>query len=152
MFRNKFFDFITRYFDAFESLFIILLSVSLLLLVNVIHYSQYYVYASLGLLALLYWLMAMRPFEKKVAGIRIVIRRVVYVAYLLSSLSILASLKFDYEVKPVPMITASLVFLAVSAVLLLVKKYKMKESQKTGAHLVRSSVFAVILVWLLLMF
>ena len=152
MSRTKFFDNITKYFDFFETLFILALSVSLLLLTKTVAYSQYAVYASLGCLTLLYWLMAIRPFEKKVAGIRIAIRRIVFVAYLLSCLAILASLKFDYEVNPKPLITASLAFLGVAAVLLLVKKYKMKEPEKITANLLRCVIFAVILVWLLFMF
>jgi len=152
MLGKKFSDFLTKYFDAFESLFIIFLSVSLLLLVNTVKYSQYCVYFSLIALSLLYYLMAVRPFEKKVAGIRIVIRRVVYIAYLLSCLSILSSLRFDYSVDPEPLIIASIVFLGISVVLLLIKRFKMQEPKKTLAHIFRCIIFAVILVWLRLMF
>ena len=152
MSRTNFFEFITKYFDFFETLFILVLSVSLLLLTKTVAYSQYAVYASLGCLTLLYWLMAIRPFDKKVAGIRIAIRRIVFVAYLMSCLAILASLRFDYEVEPNPLIITSLVFLALAVVLLLVKKYKMKEPEKITANILRCGIFSVILGWLLFMF
>ncbi|MBQ5452338.1 MAG: hypothetical protein IIU03_06880 [Bacteroidales bacterium] len=148
MFRNKLFNFLTKYFDALESLFIVFLAVSLFLMVKEVRYSYYCVYAGLGLLAFLYWLMAIRPFEKQVAGIRIAIRRVVYVAYLLGCLSMLAVLRFDYEVDPVPLVIATLVFLALAVILLLIKKYKMKEPKKVTANIIRCIIFAVILIWL----
>lgn len=152
MFRNKFFDFFAKYFDAFETLFIVCLTVSLYLLYQVTPYSQYGVYASLGLLAFLYWVMGIRPFTEKVAGIRIAIRRIVYIAYLLSSLSFLASLRFDNEVDPLPLIIASLSFLGVAVLLLLIKRFKLGEKTKFVSHIIRCVIFTTILVWLLVMF
>ncbi len=151
MFRTKLFSFVTKYFDALESLFIVVLSVSLVFMIRTTPNSHYFVYASLGCLSLLYWLMGIRPFEKKVAGIRIVTRRIVFIAYLLSCLSIMASLRFDGEVNPMPVIIASLVFLALAVGLLILKKRKLKEQDRITSFIVRSIIFAAVLGWLLYM-
>lgn len=145
-------DWIAKYFEALETIFILGLSVSLFLMYQEIFSALYGAYAFLGLLAVLYMMMSLRPFDTKVAGIRIVIRRVVYISYVLGTLSIMPVLSFDPEVDVKSLVIATLCFLGVSAILLMLKRFKMKEPAGFVSNLLRCLIFAGILSWILIMF
>ena len=144
-------NFVAKYLSFLETLLIVSTTVSMYLLYQVVTNSQYAVWISLGLLAAVYWLMAMRPFETKVAGIRIAIRRLVYLAYTFGALSIMAALSFNDEVNAKPLEIATLAFLGVSVVLLVIKRVKLKEPEKFFEHLIRCFCFAIVITWLLIM-
>lgn len=147
-------EFVAKYFNLLETLVLLIVTTCLVVLTCEVAKAIYGVWISLGLLAFLYFLMMMRRFdsEKKVAGIRIVIRRVVYSSYMLSTLAFLSALTFNADVDSRGLAIASLCFLAVAVVLLLLKRFKMKEKPEFVSNIIRCSVFAIVMVWLLIMY
>jgi len=145
-------DWVGKHFETLETIFIVGLSASLFVMYKEIAQAIYGCYAFLGLLAALYMLMSLRPFETKVAGIRIAIRRVVYISYVLSTLCIMPVLDFDPEVDTKTLVIASLCFLGVAVILLLLKRFKMNEPAGFWSNIVRCLLFSGILTWILMMF
>ncbi len=145
-------DWVGKHFETLETIFILGLSVSLFLMYREIVQAMYACYGFLILLAMLYMLMSLRPFETKVAGIRIAIRKVVYISYVLGTLSIMPVLQFDPEVDAKTLVIAALCFLAVSMVLLMLKRFKMKETAGFASNMIRCLIFTAILLWLLMIF
>lgn len=152
MFRNQLFKWVEEKFDILETIFILLLLASAAILMKEVSYALYGVQASLVLLAVLYFLMSMRPFAEKVAGIRIIIRRVVYISYALGCLTVLSVFQFDGEMDSHKLIIATLSFIGVSVVSLLLLKYKMKANDQIFGLLLRCVIFTVILIWLMMMY
>ena len=150
--KSQLISFVEDKFDILETIFILALLVSAILMMNTISYSLYGIQGSLILLALLYFLMALRPFEGKVAGLRIVVRRVVYISFVLGCLTTMSVFSFDENVDVHKLIIATLVFLAVSFVALLLLRFKMNVKERTMGLFVRCGIFTAVLLWLLLMF
>jgi hypothetical protein len=152
MFRNQLFKWVEEKFDILETIFILLLLASAAILMKEVSYALYGVQASLVLLAVLYFLMSMRPFAEKVAGIRIIIRRVVYISFALGCLTVLSVFQFDGEMDSHKLIIATLSFIGVSVVSLLLLKYKMKANDQIFGLFLRCVIFTLILIWLLTMY
>ena len=150
--KSQLISFVEDKFDLLETIFILALLASAILMMNTISYSLYGIQGSLILLALLYFLMALRPFEGKVAGLRIVVRRVVYISFVLGCLTTMSVFSFDENVDVHKLIIATLVFLAVSFVALLLLRFKMNVKERTMGLFVRCGIFTAVLLWLLLMF
>lgn len=150
--KSQLISFVEDKFDILETIFILALLASAILMMNTISYSLYGIQGSLILLALLYFLMALRPFEGKVAGLRIVVRRVVYISFVLGCLTTMSVFSFDENVDVHKLIIATLVFLAVSFVALLLLRFKMNVKERTMGLFVRCGIFTAVLLWLLLMF
>jgi hypothetical protein len=121
-------------------------------MINTIPYSIKCIQGSLILLALLYFLMALRPFEGKVAGLKIVVRRVVYISFVLGCLTTMSVFSFDEEVDVHKLIIATLVFLGLSFVALLLLRFKMKDKERTIGLFVRCAIFTAVLIWLWMMY
>lgn len=151
---KKISEFVAKYFSMLETLFILALTTCLLMFTFGLTKAIYGVWTSLGLMALLYFLMMLRPFDKdkRVAGIRIAIRRVVYMSYIFSTLTFLSALRFNDDVDSKGLAITSLCFLGVAVVLLLLKRFKMNEKPEFAPNIIRCSVFAIVMVWLLIMY
>ncbi len=149
---KRFSEFVAKYFNHFETLFVLSLTASLFMMYLEFSKAIYGVWVSLGLLALLYFVMQLRKFETKVAGIRIVMRRVVYLSYTFSTLAFMSALTFDDTVDTKSLSIFSLCLLGVSIVLLLLRRFKMNEKQEFFSNMLRCIVFGVLQVWLLMMF
>ncbi|MCQ2251606.1 MAG: hypothetical protein MJZ66_10940 [Bacteroidales bacterium] len=145
-------DWVGKHFETLETIFILGLSVSLFLTYKEIAQALYGCFGFLILLAILYMLMMLRPFETKVAPIRYVIRKVVYMSYVFGTLSIIPVLQFDPEVDAKTLCIATLCFLGASMVLLVLKRVKMKESAGFVSNMIRCMLFTLILTWILLIF
>ncbi|MBR3713194.1 MAG: hypothetical protein IKP73_09495 [Bacteroidales bacterium] len=152
MFRSKIFKFVEEKFDILETVFILILLASSIVMMNEITFALYGIWGSLTLLALLYFLMSLRPFEEKVAGLRIVIRRVVYITYALGCLTVLSVFQFDGDINSHRLIIATLCFIGVSVVALLLLRYKMNVKKQVFGLLLRCGIFAAVLAWLLTMY
>lgn len=152
MFRSKIFKFVEEKFDILETVFILILLTSSIVMMNEITFALYGIWGSLTLLALLYFLMSLRPFEEKVAGLRIVIRRVVYITYALGCLTVLSVFQFDGDINSHRLIIATLCFIGVSVVALLLLRYKMNVKKQVFGLLLRCGIFAAVLAWLLTMY
>lgn len=150
--RTNFFNKLASAFNGIETILVVAAAISFFLTCREITAALYGVYASLGLLALLYFLMSLRRFEGKVAGIRIAIRKVVFFAYVLSTITLLSSFTFDDTLQTGKMILPCLIFLGVSIILLCLWRFKLKETAGFFAHIIRCLVFALILGWLYLCF
>ena len=151
MYKSKIITFVEKNFDILETVLILVLLASSILMINTISYSLICIQGSLILLALLYFLMALRPFEGKVAGLRIVVRRVVYISFVLGCLTTMSVFSFDEEVDVHKLIIATLVFLGLSFVSLFLLRFKMKVKERTVGLFVRCIIFTVVLLWLLSM-
>lgn len=149
MFKSKLLKFVEDKFDVLETIFILLLLTSSIVMLNEISYGLYGIWGSLILLAVLYFLMAIRPFEGKVAFIRIITRRVVFISYVFGCLSILAVFQLDGEINIHQLIIASLCFIAVSIAALLLMRFKMNVKKQVFGLILRCVILAAILVWLL---
>ena len=149
MFKTKLLKFVEEKFDILETVFILILLASAIVMMNEISYALYGIWASLTLLTLLYFLMSLRPFEGKVAGLRIIIRRVVYISYALGCLTVLSVFQFDGNVDSHRLIVATLSFIGISVVALLLLRYKMKVKNQVFGLMLRCIIFAAVLVWLL---
>lgn len=152
MYKSKLITFVEEKFDILETVLILVLLASSILMMNTITYSLRCIQGSLILLALLYFLMALRPFEGKVAGLRIVVRRVVYISFVLGCLTTMSVFSFDEDVDVHKLIIATLVFLGLSFVSLLLLRFKMKIKERTFGLFLRCAIFTVVLVWLWMMF
>jgi len=97
-------------------------------------------------------LMALRPFEGKVAGLKIVVRRVVYISFVLGCLTTMSVFSFDEEVDIHKLIIATLVFLGLSFVALLLLRFKMKVKTQFFGLMLRCTIFTAVLLWLLMMY
>ncbi|MBO4771531.1 MAG: hypothetical protein J5595_03210 [Bacteroidales bacterium] len=150
--KSQLISFVEDKFDILETIFILALLVSAILMMNTISYSLYGIQGSLILLALLYFLMALRPFEGKVAGLRIVVRRVVYISFVLGCLTTMSVFSFDEGVDVHKLIIATLVFLAISIVALLLLRFKMNVKERTMGLFVRCGIFTAVLLWLWMMY
>ena len=150
--KSQLISFVEDKFDILETVFILTLCVSAILMMNTITYSLYGIQGSLILLALLYFLMALRPFEGKVAGLRIVVRRVVYISFVLGCLTTMSVFSFDESVDVHKLIIATLVFLGLSFVALLLLRFKMNVKERTMGLFVRCGIFTAVLLWLLMMY
>ena len=146
MYKSKLITFVENKFDILETILILVFLVSTLLMINTIPYSIKCIQGSLILLALLYFLMALRPFEGKVAGLKIVVRRVVYISFVLGCLTTMSVFSFDEEVDVHKLIIATLVFLGLSFVALLLLRFKMKVKERTIGLFVRCAIFTAVLV------
>ncbi len=152
MFKSKILKFVEDKFDLLETIFILILLASSIVTMNEVSYALYGVWGSLALLALLYFLMSLRPFEGKVAGVRIICRRVVYITYALGCLTVMSVFQFDGDIDSHRLIIATLCFVGVSIVALLLLRYKMNVKQQVFGLLLRCFIFAAILAWLLMMY
>ncbi|MBQ1697142.1 MAG: hypothetical protein II075_04595 [Bacteroidales bacterium] len=152
MFKSKILKFVEDKFDVLETVFILMFLASSIVMMNEISYALYGIWASLTLLAILYFLMSLRPFEEKVAGLRIIIRRVVYISYALGCLTVLSVFQFDGDMDSHKLIIATLAFIGVSVVALLLLRYKMNVKNQVFGLLFRCGIFAAVLAWLLTMF
>ena len=152
MYKSKLITFVEDKFDILETILILVFLVSTILMINTIPYSITCIQGSLILLALLYFLMALRPFEGKVAGLKIVVRRVVYISFVLGCLTTMSVFSFDEEVDVHKLIIATLAFLGVSFVALLLLRYKMNVKERTFGLFLRCGIFAAVLTWLLTMY
>ena len=151
MYKSKLITFVENKFDILETILILVFLASTILMINTIPYSLKCIQGSLILLALLYFIMALRPFEGKVAGLRIVVRRVVYISFVLGCLTTMSVFSFDENVDVHKLIIATLIFLAVSIVALLLLRFKMKVKERTTGLFVRCGIFTAVLLWLLSM-
>jgi len=151
MYKSKLITFVEDKFDILETILILVFLASTILMINTIPYSLKCIQGSLILLALLYFIMALRPFEGKVAGLRIVVRRVVYISFVLGCLTTMSVFSFDENVDVHKLIIATLIFLAVSIVALLLLRFKMKVKERTTGLFVRCGIFSAVLLWLLSM-
>ena len=152
MYKSKLITFVENKFDILETILILVFLVSTILMMNTIPYSIKCIQGSLILLALLYFLMALRPFEGKVAGLKIVVRRVVYISFVLGCLTTMSVFSFDEEVDVHKLIIATLVFLGLSFVALLLLRFKMKVKERTIGLFVRCAIFTAVLMWLWMMY
>ena len=153
MFRSKIFKFVEDKFDVLETVFILALLASAIVMMNEISYALYGIWGSLSLLALLYFLMSLRPFEeKKVAGLRIIIRRVVYISYAFGCMTVLSVFQFDGEINSHKLILFTLAFIGVSVVALLLLRFKMNVKKQVFGLLLRCAIFAAVLTWLWTMY
>ena len=152
MYKSKVNSFIEDKFDILETVFILVFLASSILMMNTITFSLRCIQGSLILLALLYFLMALRPFEGKVAGIRIFTRRVVYISFVLGCLTAMSVFSFDEEVDVHKLIIATLVFLGLSFVALLLLRFKMNIKERTTGLFVRCGIFTAVMLWLLMMY
>ena len=151
MYKSKLITFVEDKFDILETILILVFLASTILMINTVPYSLKCIQGSLILLALLYFIMALRPFEGKVAGLRIVVRRVVYISFVLGCLTTMSVFSFDENVDVHKLIIATLIFLAVSIVALLLLRFKMKVKERTTGLFVRCGIFSAVLLWLLSM-
>ena len=140
MYKSRLITFVEDKFDILETILILVFLVSTILMINTIPYSIKCIQGSLILLALLYFLMALRPFEGKVAGLKIVVRRVVYISFVLGCLTTMSVFSFDD------------VFLGLSFVALLLLRFKMKVKERTIGLFVRCAIFTAVLIWLWMMY
>ena len=145
MYKSKLITFVEEKFDILETVLILVLLASSILMMNTITYSLRCIQGSLILLAL-------RPFEGKVAGLRIVVRRVVYISFVLGCLTTMSVFSFDENVDVHKLIIATLVFLGLSFVSLLLLRFKMKIKERTFGLFLRCAIFTVVLVWLWMMY
>ena len=145
MYKSKLITFVEEKFDILETILILVFLVSTILMINTIPYSIKCIQGSLILLALLYFLMALRPFEGKV-------RRVVYISFVLGCLTTMSVFSFDDEVDVHKLIIATLVFLGLSFVALLLLRFKMKVKERTIGLFVRCAIFTAVLMWLWMMY
>lgn len=152
MYKSKVNSFIEDKFDILETVLILVFLASSILMMNTITFSLRCIQGSLILLALLYFLMALRPFEGKVAGIRIFTRRVVYISFVLGCLTAMSVFSFDEEVDVHKLIIATLVFLGLSFVALLLLRFKMNIKERTTGLFVRCGIFTAVMLWLLMMY
>ena len=152
MYKSKLITFVEEKFDILETVLILVLLASSILMMNTITYSLRCIQGSLILLALLYFLMALRPFEGKVAGLRNVVRRVVYISFVLGCLTTMSVFSFDENVDVHKLIIATLVFLGLSFVSLLLLRFKMKIKERTFGLFLRCAIFTAVLVWLWMMY
>ena len=152
MYKSKVNSFIEDKFDILETVLILVFLASSILMMNTIPYSLRCIQGSLILLALLYFLMALRPFEGKVAGLRIVVRRVVYISFVLGCLTTMSVFSFDENVDVHKLIIATLVFLGLSFVALLLLRFKMNIKERTTGLFVRCGIFTAVMLWLLMMY
>jgi hypothetical protein len=150
--RTTIFKFVEDKFDILETVVILSLLASSVLMMNEISYSLYGIQGSLILLALLYFLMALRPFKDRVAGLRIVVRRVVYVSFVLGCLTAMSVFRFDGDIDVHKLIIATLVFLGVSYIALLLLRFKMKVKTQFFGLMLRCTIFTAVLLWLLMMY
>ncbi len=152
MYRTQIFKFVEEKFDILETIFILILLASSILMMNEMSYSLYGIQGSLILLAILYFLMALRPFKEKVAGLRIVVRRVVYMSYVLGCLTAMSVFRFDGDVDVHKLIVATLCFFGVSFAALLLLRFKMNVKKQFLGLMLRCAIFTAVLVWLLMMY
>lgn len=152
MYKSKVNSFIEDKFDILETVLILVFLASSILMMNTVTFSLRCIQGSLILLALLYFLMALRPFEGKVAGIRIFTRRVVYISFVLGCLTAMSVFSFDEEVDVHKLIIATLVFLGLSFVALLLLRFKMNIKERTTGLFVRCGIFTAVMLWLLMMY
>ncbi|MCQ2976127.1 MAG: hypothetical protein MJ211_15105 [Bacteroidales bacterium] len=148
---KKLSTFVEKNFNALETICAILVVLSLFnLIYNIVPYSLYICYSTLGLLALIYWAMAVRPFEKKVSMFRLLERRIVWISYILWSLSLCAKLHFnDQDYTSFYIITIILLFLGL--IFIFLKRFVIKDNSDFVSTLTRSLIFLIISFWLLAM-
>ena len=149
---KKLSEFVAKYFNLFETLFVLSLTVSLFLMTMEFSKAIYGVWISLGLLALMYFIMNLRRFETPVPGIMVALRRIVYLAYTFSTLSLMSALSFDDYVDTRMLSIFSLVLLGITVALMLLKKFKMHNDSEFFSTMLRCAVFGTLQIWLLMMF
>lgn len=135
-----------KYFDILETVFVILVAVSLFLMVKTVPYSVYCVTASFSLLAILYWLVAMAP-NKDVPMFVKVTKKVHLMGLVLAVLSIMMKFKMDPESYSPMLIYVALVSVFAGFVMIMISKIKFHYTVNFVSGVTRSLVYLLILLW-----
>jgi len=146
---KKLYAFVEKHFDLIETILAVSVMVSLFLLTRLVPYSLQATYGILIAAAVLYWIMAIRPFDKKVSLFRTITRRLVWSSYLLWALSLLMKLGFEQDVDTDKLFIFTMSVLGLGLICILLKRFKLGEKDHFVAMLAKSLIFILILAWLM---
>ena len=146
---KKLYAFVEKHFDLIETILALALMVSLFLLTRLVPYTLHITLGLFGAAALVYWLMAIRPFDKKVSLFRTITRRVVWLSYALWALSLFAKIGYEQEVDTDTFFVVTLSMLGVGLICILLKRFKLGEKDHFVPMLAKSLIFILILAWLM---
>ncbi len=138
-------------FDLIETVLVVITAVSFGLLAKTVAYSQYGVYVGLTLLAFLYWIMGMKPIDGVETRMRRTSRKIVFLSYAISCLGIMSSCRFDSaDASSDALLIVAGCALLIGVVMISVEHFN-KKIEKITSLLVRSAVFAILILWFLAM-
>ena len=146
---KRLYAFVETHFDLLETILAIALMVSLFLLTQLVPYSLQITYGILIAAGVLYWLMAIRPFDHKVSLFRTITRRVVWISYMMWTFSLLMKLGFEQDVDTDTLFIITISLLGVSLLCILIKRFKLGEKDHFTLMLAKTLIFIVILAWLM---
>ena len=146
---KKIYAFVEKHFDIIETILAVAIMVSLFLVTQLVPYSLQITFGILIAAAVLYWIMAVRPFEKKVSIFRNFTRRIVWSSYMLWALSLLMKLGFEQDVDTDTLFIITMSVLGVGLICILLKRFKLGEKEHFVSMLVKTLIFTLILAWLM---
>lgn len=144
--KKSFSNFVEKRFDLLETIFVIMVSVSLFLLTQMIKYSAYITMGSLALLAILYWAMTLKPADRQMLFVSYT-RKLIFLSYCISCVAIITKINLDENYTNYAYI--ALAMCAANIILTIIHKTKYNQEKKFKAHIIRSLIFALVL-WFLI--
>ena len=146
---KRLYAFVEKHFDIIETILAVAIMVSLFLVTQLVPYSLQISFGILIAAAVLYWIMAVRPFEKKVSIFRNFTRRVVWSSYMMWALSLLMKLGFEQDVDTDTLFIITMAVLGVGLICILLKRFKLGEKDHFMPMLAKTLIFILILAWLM---
>lgn len=144
--KKSFSNFIDKRFDLFETIFVIMVAISLFLLTQMIKYSAFITMGSLALLAILYWAMTLKPADKQMLFVSYT-KKIIFLTYCISCIAIITKINLDENYSNYALV--GILMCVANIILTIIHKTKYNENKKFVGHIIRSLIFALVL-WFLI--
>jgi len=143
--KNNLYKAIAKYFDAIETILILVFVISMGLILFEINHAIIVISSVIILLALLYWFMSMEPRTENDTTLKLYTKKLTWISLSLSVLGLLMKLQFDEKANI--MLLLGIVLIFISLILNYIIWKKEKEKIKIAVF-VRALLFILISLYL----
>ena len=139
---------IVKKFDFLETLFIIGFAVGMFLLISEIHIAAPVLWASLGGIILLYWIMSFYKPNKEVSSKDFFLKKITWLSFAIATLGILLKVQFNEKAEYALLLGIIGIAVAISVNLYLII---FKKEKKLFKNIIRGIVLALVTTILLIL-